>query len=316
MTLDSKPWLIGGDVEHPVEVARALAHMATGGASGVGTPRSFKVHATNVPGPTVRIDAGIGAAVSAYSAGSLLQSYVLFAGSHTDQPITATGAGSGRTDLVVARIRDPQYEGSWPADPQSGDYAYIDVIEGVPANTAGTRGLGLSFPCIALARIDIPKSTGTITDAMITDLRRLANPRSQREIAATIPGGTSAVTSSTKARWTSWIPEVFVPAWATHVQVTATLSSVLITGATSGDIDVRMGGQISSNLAYDFEQPSNSVTSREAMTITGGFVVPDGWKETSQALYLYANRSSSKTGTIALNRSQVLYDVQFQEKVL
>ncbi|WP_159795636.1 hypothetical protein [Puerhibacterium puerhi] len=282
------------------------------GTSGVGTPTSFKVTPTTTPGPNIRVFPGIGAANSAYSGGTF-QSYVLFGGSSTDIRITPTGSSGGRTDLVIARIKDPQYEGTWPADPQAMDYAYIDVIEGVPANTAGTHGLGLQYPCIALARINIPANTATITADMITDVRRLVAPRSNRIIEATVPGGNSALTSTSKTRWTSWLPTVYVPQWATKVQVTAHLSSLFVTGSTSGLIDVRLGGQISSNLPYDFEQPSNAVTSRASLTVTGGFDVPDGWLETTQAISLYGTRSSGKSGTLALNQSQVLYDVYFYE---
>jgi hypothetical protein len=315
MTLNGKPWLIGGGVEHPVEVGRALAYMATMGASGVGTPDSFKVRATTVPGPSVLLGPGIGAAASAYG-GGLPESYVLWGDDDTEQAITPTGAG-GRSDLVVARIRDPQHEGTWPADPQAGDYAFPYVVQGVPAGQKGTRGLGLQFPCIALARIDIPANTATITDGMIKDVRRLAAPRTQIEKDATVPPGTTAVTTkeAAKARWGSFRPIFNVPSWATRVRVTAFISSALITGDTAGLIDVRFGTLRSSDLAYDFESASGSETQRDGLIVTGAWDIPDGWQETDRAVEIWANRADGKTGTLALKSSQVMVEVVFSEDV-
>lgn len=316
MTLDGKPWLIGGGVEHPVEVGRALAHMATMGSSGVGTPDSFKVTALPTPGTSVRVSAGIAAARNAY-AGGANQSYVLQGASPTDVAVTPTGSTGGRSDLVVARVTDPQYEGTWPADPQAVDYASIEIIQGVPSNTISTRGLSLQFPCVALARIDLPASTATVTDAMITDLRRLVAPRQQREMFMTRPAsGTLTLTSTSKVQWSSYAPEVFVPPWATRVQIIATVSSVLVTGSTSGFVDVRLGNLTSSDSDYDFEQPSGTATMRDQLLVVGGFTVPSQYRETVQSLRLFGSRASGKTGTLAMNRTQVAFDVQFSEAVL
>jgi hypothetical protein len=314
MGLSPIPYMVGGDVEHPVEVMRAVAYMATRGASGVGTPDSFKPAATTVPSDRIVLSAGIAAADNAYPGGRN-QSYVMFADSELEVPIEPTGSAGGRTDLVVLRILDPQYEGATPANPQTFQYARAYVVKGVAANTAGTRGLGLSFPAVAIARVTLPANTATVTPDMVTDVRRLVAPRSERRLKATVPGGTFELTASGKTRLTSWVPQFYVPEWATDVQVTATLTGAFVTGDTSGFLDVRMGTQQSSDLPYDFEAATATETSRHTLVVTGGFTVPSGWRETSQGVTLYGLRSANKTGKLALNRTQVLYDVEFYEEV-
>lgn len=316
MTLNGKPWMIGGGVEHPVEVARALAYMATQGSSGVGTPGSFKVTALPTPGTAVRCAAGIGAAANAYPGGTN-QSYVLQGTSSTDVPVTPTGSTGGRTDLVVARVTDPQYEGQFAEDPNAVDYASIEIIQGVPANTRGTRGLGLAFPAVALARLDIPASTATITDAMITDLRRLVAPRQVRALETTGFGSTADVrlTSSTKVQWPDVSKTFFVPSWANRAQVAARLNSVFAVGATSGELDVRLGSLISSNADYDV-QNGGSVTTRETLGIVGAWSVPSSMRETEQTVRVFGNRDSSKTGYLSMRRGvQIEWDVTFFEAV-
>src|SRR5699024_9788249 len=97
-------------------------------------------------------------------------------------PVTATGSAGGRSDLVVARVLDPQYEGQPPADPNDFDYSMVEIIEGVSSSTTSARDLNLNYPAIALARIDLPASTGTVEASHLTDLREMARPRVQRHL--------------------------------------------------------------------------------------------------------------------------------------
>ena len=86
-----------------------------------------------------------------------------------------------RNDLIVARIDDPTYQGG-SFDPATFEAARFEVISGVPSDQKDVSGLGLSYPAIPLARLNVPPSTGTITAAMITDLRKVALPRVERHL--------------------------------------------------------------------------------------------------------------------------------------
>ncbi len=77
--------------------------------------------------------------------------------------------------MVILRIEDPQYEGT--RNPAVDPIAYFQVISNVSSSATAIPDGRTGIP---LARIDIPASTATITDAMIKDVRKVANPRRER----------------------------------------------------------------------------------------------------------------------------------------
>jgi hypothetical protein len=175
MAFDPVPWFVGGGALHPAEAARQLTYAVTGGAVGVGAVDDLKITQLPTAGTSVRAASG-GAVIPNLYPGASQQSYAGRAASTTDISVTATGSGSGRVDLVIARIDDPQYGGTVPGDVTVGPYIKFAIIQNVASGSTGLPA-GLAYPAVALARLDIPASTGTITNAMITDLRAVANPR-------------------------------------------------------------------------------------------------------------------------------------------
>ena len=173
MATDPVPWFVGGGALHPAEVARLLAYAATSGAAGVVTAGDMAVTQLPVAGTSVRAAVG-GAVIPNLYPGGGQQSYIGRAASSTDIPVTATGSGSGRVDLVIARIDDPQYGGTVPADVTVGPYIRFDIIQNVAAGST-TLPAGTAYPAIVLARLDIPASTATITTSMITPLAKVVN---------------------------------------------------------------------------------------------------------------------------------------------
>src|SRR5699024_11469005 len=126
------------------------------------------------------------------------QSYAVRNDAEVEVSVTATGSSGGRSDLVVARVLDPQYEGQPPADPDEFDYSMVEIIEGVSSSTTSARDLNLNYPAIALARIDLPASTGTVEASHLTDLREMARPRSERHLF------TYALTAEDDPAWLNW----------------------------------------------------------------------------------------------------------------
>lgn len=180
MAFDPVPFFVGGGALHSAETARLLAYAATGGIAGVAAASDLQITQLPTAGTSVRAASG-GAVIPNLYPGGSQQSYVGRAASTTDVPVTATGSGSGRVDLVIARIDDPQYGGTIPVDVTIGPYIRLDIIQNVAAGST-TLPAGIAYPAIVLARLDIPASTATITTSMITDLRSAANP--------TTPAGT------------------------------------------------------------------------------------------------------------------------------
>lgn len=226
MATDPTPWFVGGGAEHSPEVARLLAYASTAGSEGIIDPSSLRVSAQAVPGPSVRVFPGAGLILNRYAGGGQ-QTYALRNPTSTTVAIPATGSSGGRTDVIVARILDPQYEGQPPADPLTFQYARLERINGVPANTKTAKQLNLGYPAIALARVTIPASTGTITAGMITDLRSVANPKVETVLRprATITAGEESLVA-TRANG-EWFPnaggeqQIDIPEWATRAQISA-----------------------------------------------------------------------------------------------
>lgn len=248
MAMERVPYLVGGGFEHSAEVMRAALAAATSGAEGILTPGDFKVTPTSVPGTNIAVAPGNGLIRNSYGGGGA-QTYAVRAPSQTQLPIQATGSAGARTDLVVARVDDPTYAGG-PFDPGTFEAAKFEVIRGVPAVTTSAAELGLSYPAIALARITLPKSTGTVTAGMVRDLRKIAQPRKERHIFVRpmVQGdGVRRLANEdpTGQYWpdvTSW--RVEVPVWAQRVRMVAQWGgvSLLADGKNSyGRLWVQLG---------------------------------------------------------------------------
>ena len=166
------PWMIGGGARHSADVGRALAFVAAGGAEGVIQPGDWKVIPTT-PSADAQVHVAVGSgAITNRSAGVLSQSYVSRALSVSDLDVSPTG-GSARSDLVVVRVKDPQFPPWTPYDPvtqlesvRGGPYAFPEIIPGVSASTVDARSLGLPHSMLAVARIDLPAGTSAVADGV------------------------------------------------------------------------------------------------------------------------------------------------------
>ena len=332
MAWESSPWMIGNGVEHTVEVARLLAHAGTGGAEGIVTPGDLKVQPLNVPGTKVRIAPGAVLLKNRYPGGGQ-QTYVGRNTSEHEVSITATGSGGGRSDLVVARVLDPQYEGQEPVDPNDFDYMRTEIIEDVPSSTKRFDELGLNYPAVALARIDLPASTGTIESSHITDLRSMAQPRKERHLIAYAleeSDGQLRLTSTTGAAWPKiedignteqWYLDV--PEWAERVRVLATWNGVFIENTPQQNVWGRVWAHIGAvndpdrvetpKSGFDTAQYDGNV--REAWAAAGDLAVPAGLRGRRIPVYL-RGRVDSGTGNsrpVLRFASSVSLDIEFYE---
>lgn len=234
---DSVPWFVGGGAQHTPDVARVLAYNALRGNEGIQGPRDLQVRSLDVPGPQVRVLSGA-AGILNRTPGYAYQAYAGRLPNEDVLDIGNTGSAGGRSDLVMARVEDPTLSGTpWqaPDDVTVGPYIFSRIEPDVDPGTTTVVELGKGYSAIALARIDIPASTGTITQDMITDLRTVANPRRDRRIftyALEASQQETQTATSTEgeywpnlARWDMRIPE-----WATHAKVRGEWVGVLAPG--------------------------------------------------------------------------------------
>ena len=226
MPIEDTPWFIGAaGVQHPAEVARAVAYASTGGTSGVIGQTDFKVAATGTPSNRVVLYPGAASIVSNYS-GATAQAYVGVLRTSDYLTIDPTTSAGGRSDLIIARIKDPQYGASGfdPSNPNAYKFFTLEVVKGVSSSTKRLSNAG--SPAIALARIDIPASTATITNAMITDLRQMANRRTDIQMKTYFPGKDMNMSTSSYTAWGGLVFWFDVPRWAVRAHFTANIPSI------------------------------------------------------------------------------------------
>ena len=172
MALDPVPWAVGNGAENSVEGARRALYDSTGGARGVTNPEDMEVTALPVPGGAVRVHTGSCKSPNDYPGGGA-QSYSGWEASSTDVPVPATGSSGGAVRWLLWRVDDPQYSGQPPADPTVGPYnRYVWVGSNPFTNPP-------AYPHVPLVRLNQPANTQTITNAMLTDVRELANPKTE-----------------------------------------------------------------------------------------------------------------------------------------
>lgn len=257
MPIDNVPWMVEGGVEHSTNIARLVSYLAAGGLEGVVAPTDLEVRELAVPGTSVRIAPG---ACAIANRDSKQDAYVARCPDEITLAISPSGSG-GRTDMVVAIIKNPWPSASpWP-DPEPGqeqDYPYFDIIAVPNPNVYDTVDeLGLGYSAIPLANITLPPFTATITTALITDLRRLIRPGSTRLRSIAAPTGTNHLNNAEFDTWaTALSMTVDIPSEATHLQALAIAAGVGFGGAgdNSGN-----GWNVAGGLRIELRANSQSI---------------------------------------------------------
>ena len=332
---DPTPWAIGGSADNSAETARLATYAATNGAEGIVGVGDLKVTARAVPGPGVDMAPGGLLALNRYSGGGQ-QTYTGRLGIVDPVDITATGSSGGRVSLIAVIVDDPSQTGDGsaaPADPTNYQYIKSVVIQNVTTSVRKLQDVpGYRYVTgYAVARINQPANTGTITSAMITDLREVANPRKDPQMLshAQVAGQAERITATsqagevwpdTTAGWT-----VDVPYWATRIQLLATWSQVAApadgNGTAYGRLWVRLGAatdkdvRLSQENSWDTPDLSKG-SSRQTYTVADDLYVPAGLRGRTVPINLMARRANAGAASEAIACdavSGVALQVMFKE---
>lgn len=308
MALDPVPWAVGNGAENSVEGARLSLYASTGGRGGVMSPTDMRVSALPVPGGAVRVHTGGAVIVSGYP-GASSQAYAARETSSTDVAIDATGSSGSRTRYLVVRVHDPQYASeSAPESVEHGPYNQYEWISQDP------RTNKLPYPVEGLAKVVQPANTATITNAMIEDIREVANPRildvwrprasvraDEEDLTATGADG-------------EWFPngggdqDVFIPEWATRVQVSAKWLQVRIASAKNGwgqmwlewGPYLRPSTRERSTQKYQWDTAgARANTYRENWIVEDDLYIPKAYRGTTQKFVMKARRDPSSDNRTA-----------------
>ncbi|WP_316521115.1 hypothetical protein [Kitasatospora brasiliensis] len=307
MTLIQPPLMVTGGI-HPARALRMMVRDLSRGSQGITEGGDLKVRSTPTPGPGVRV--GNGSAIirgATWGQGSYTQ---YNSGDHL-VPIAPTG-GTGRTDLLVLRVEDPEYEGS--RNPSSEDIGYFHVIPGVSATTAAPPP---GMTAIALARITQPPNCQTITNAMITDLRTLANPRRERRVRTIQTFKYSSIPSS--PTWQDWPAsagakvDIDIPYWATNAAVITTLHGLRVAASVNVAFRNVLGGSPGSDAYLDTD--AITTVSRADITMVDHYSFRQEQRGTTQTLAVQSVRLDVSGNVDVNNTTTLSADVDFVEDV-
>ncbi|MGW7398133.1 hypothetical protein ACWGH7_16730 [Streptomyces cyaneofuscatus] len=308
MPLYQVPILVNG-ATHSAEQFRAMVQDLARGAEGITAGTDLKVTQLGTPGAGVQIASGSGVVRGRFDA---FQGSYAVRNQGTDTVDIAATGGSPRSDMLILRVEDPQYEGT--LNPEVDNINYFQVISNVSSSATAIPDGRTGIP---LARIDIPASTATITDAMIVDIRRVANPRTERHLLTQSPTAMSTeITGSagtysyftTAAGWT-----IAVPAWASTVRIVLTCSQLRYsTAAFFGRLRATFGSSLT---IQPVNLDDNQTTVRRGtVAVADTLTIPDAYRGTSQLLRLQAAGMTGNTGRVGIDGStSLIADVQFSE---
>jgi len=316
MTFQTAAYAVDGNSESG-NFLRLMLQSATLSSQGVVSHLDCIVTQTGAPSAGIIINPG---AVVVFGAETPFQGsyYGYNVGNDTSLTIAATG-GTIRSDMIVVRAEDPTWAGSPWGNPASGQILFPRVISGVSGSATVPPG-GIS--AIALARIDIPVSTSAITNAMIHDLRQVANPqRIMQMLAATGPGSLNSWTVGTTG--VAW-PAVFnfqvpIPLWATTMVMNWEINDVLwASGFARGFVNPVFGASVT---APNLSMPTTivsipSATGQWRHGITGAFsvAIPPGLRGTTQTLQMKQVTDGTQTGLIGLDEGgSIAVTYEFQQ---
>lgn len=304
MALDNVPWFIGGGAEHSPAVARTLAYAATNGADGIITPTDLKVTALPTPGAAVRVAPGAAVMLNRYPGGTS-QSYIGRNESSTDVSVTATGSSGGVTRYLIMRVDDPQFGGPAPANVLDGPYVRFVWVSSIT---------NLAYPFAPLAKLVQPANTATITNAMLTNIREVANPRSP-ELQTRVSAIATAhnLTANTFQNFPNVAESIRVPDWATYAVCTAFLSGMQqVDGAVSAEFYLQaksIQGQLTA-----IDQPGVGSGYGRVPTVMMKWENPVGDIAGQNIELRIRARKLAGTGYVrADNYTQIMFQVQFTQ---
>jgi hypothetical protein len=308
MTLFPVPILTNG-ADHSAQQFRMMVRDMVSAAEGITEGDDLKVTQRGTPGSGVQVGDGSGVVRGRYNANQGHYSVCNIGSALVD--VSATG-GSPRSDMVILRVEDPEYEGT--LDPEVDQINYFQIISNVSSSATTIPDGRTGIP---LARIDIPASTSTITNAMIVDVRQVANPRTQRKMTLQTPAsisteitGSASVYSyfTTAAGWTITIPD-----WATTATIKIDAYQIRYSTAPFyGGLKATFGSSLT---IPSINLDDNQTGIRRGTVGLGDTVtLPDAYRGTSQLLRLQAAGFATNTGKVSVDASTSLFvDVEFTE---
>lgn len=299
---------------HTAQQFRMMVRDLARDNQGVTTGSDLKVTALATPGAGVQV--ADGSAVITGQVSSIQGSYSAYNIGSDTVDISATG-GSPRSDMLVLRVEDPDYEGT--RDPAVDPIVFWEVVPNV-SGSATTVPSGYS--AIPIARIDIPASTATITNAMIVDLRQVANPRRERILYPYYASDPLVEISGTSETWQTFpnltMATIAIPAWAATAKVVFSASNIRLDDGNVwggfrfmlGTVEAAQWTNIDDNQGATARRTYCEMVETIDLTTTAGAAM----RGTNQAFKSRMRTRSANAGSIGVDATTTFkIDVEFTE---
>jgi hypothetical protein len=305
------PWALDG-TQIPSSLARLGQYVATSGSEGIAQLGDLKVVPLDTPGNGVAIYSGGAVVLNRYKGESPDESYMVYSPNGvilgpSDMPASTPSA---RSHLVCVTVGDPEFSAAghpWMlgTDPPAGEedtfeYVRAFVIQNVPAGTKSFDELNLNYPAYALARLDVPISTTTITSDMIVDLRQMARPREKMEqwhVSASLADGLGVATANTYEYWPDNSQKaVDIPKWASYCYANGFIEGFRISASVEA-AKMRIGafgpGIATPPSHFDeaFSSPGNA--DRRGISLGGTMYIPAAYRGTTQNFQVQGTLTST-----------------------
>jgi hypothetical protein len=234
VTWNNTPWALDG-AQVPASLARVAQYVGSSAAEGIAQLGDLKVAPLITPGNGVRVFSGGAVLLNRYQGENPDQSYLVYnpTGDILGPGDMPSSSPTAKSHLVCVTVGDPEFSQAghpWmlSSDPAAGtentfQYVRTFVIQNVPAGTTSFDELNLNYPAYALARLDVPGSTTTITSGMIVDLRSMAQPRISTVLWHVDVSTNDVLTTAGNGVYEYWPDNsqraVAIPKWASYMQV-------------------------------------------------------------------------------------------------
>lgn len=305
MAVDPVPYVVHG-AKHSADVFRQTLHDSTSGAEGISLPSNLRVRQTNTPSAQVRVAPG-GLLINNTYSGGAGQSYAGRVASETLVTVPASDSTGSKSWYIIFRTQDPQFGGPAPTDPLVGPYSFLECV-----STSAT----VSDPHYRLAKVVVPASTATVTSAMITDLREMANPRIRvvNRARPSVATDTAMVLNSTTGEFfpgnagaSGGTQEIDVPVWATRMIVEAMWIGVEYSAGTNsyGKYWIEYGINADKYITQDFafNSPGTAADGMRAnWPLSDDRHVPVAMRGNTGVFSFVAKRDSPSTGRASMDR--------------
>ncbi|UOQ60391.1 hypothetical protein MUN76_15385 [Leucobacter rhizosphaerae] len=325
--------------KHSARLFRRQAQKEAGAGTGVDRPGDLKVQALSTPGAGFRVAPGGATVQSRDTASTDRESYgPVLSVEKTLTGVPGTGSGSGRRDLVIIEITDPEIGSvTYPPPPDpvgtggwlDGDnFCRVTIIQNVdslvpvaqrPVRSLNqiTSGAYANVTGVTLAAITYPASTSTVTNAMIEDLRVVHSPLSVLQPDLVSFGGTVALTGTSEIVWPAASQQIRIPERANELTVMASLLGMLVTVNWVGvEFRLRLGNTgsfIYSDATGLTTDTTSGGTERVDKVVPMRVQIPAAMRGTTQPLVILAKKTGG-TGTLSVtNRTVVKFDSTLAE---